>query len=198
MLKQMGVPMRIWFVFTVSLWAWVVLASPPVPNAKELAKEATRLGQLADQEADPTQKQELRTKACNTWSAAYDAGLRIEYQLAISLCKQEIHDLEGAEEAARLFLIQAPPNHQSRALGEQLLEKIVAQRQVEHEATNPPALSINGPIPMEESPKQWKRRALFATGVLGGLGLVAGAITFGALRAQNVEDREVFIAVEKP
>jgi hypothetical protein len=177
--------MRLWFLFTVSLWAWVVLASPPVPNPKELAKEATRLQQLADQEANPTKKLELRTKACTTWSAAYDAGQRIEYQLAVSLCKHEIHDLEGAEEAVRLFLIQAPPDHQRRALAEQLLEKIVAQRQAEQNKANPPSLTLNGPIPMEESPKQWKRRTLFAAGALGGLGLVAGAVAAGVLRAQT-------------
>jgi hypothetical protein len=173
--------MRVWFVFMISLWAWVVLASPPVPNAKELAKEATRLGQLADQEADPTKKQELRQSACTTWSAAYDAGQRPEYQLSLGFCRLELHDLEGAETALRTFLVEAPPSHKNRALAEQAVEKIVAQRKVEQ----PAALTLTGPIPMEESPKQWKRRTLFATGALGGLGLVGGAIAFAVLRTQD-------------
>jgi hypothetical protein len=164
------------------------------PNAKELAKEAARLGQLADQETNPNKKQELQQSACATWGAAYDAGQRPEYQLSLGFCRLELHDLEGAETALRTFLVEAPPSHKNRALAEQAVEKIVAQRKAEQ----PAALTLTGPLPMEESPKQWKRRALFAGGALGGLGLVAGAITFGVLRAQEAEDRKVFVAVEKP
>jgi hypothetical protein len=177
--------MRVWFLFVVSLWAFRALASPPIPSAKELAKEAIRLQQLAEQEADPTKKQELRKSTCDAWSAAYDAGKRIEYQLALGLCKQELHDLEGAEAALRLFLMQAPQTHQDRIIAQGMLDQVVAERKAEQRKTNPPALTLNGPITTQESPKQWKRRALFATGALGGLGLVAGAVAAGVLLAQT-------------
>lgn len=161
------------------------LQAHAAPSAKELAKEATRLEQLANQEPDPTKKQEIRTQACDTWSAAYDVGKRPEYQLILGSCRLELHDLGAAETAFRLFLVQAPPNHQDRALAEQAVEKIVAQRKAEEEKANPPALTLNGPIPMEESPKQWKRRAIFAGSTLTGLGLIGGAIAFGVLRTQS-------------
>ena len=177
--------MRILFLFTISLWAWVVLASPPVPNPKELAKEATRLQQLADQEADPTKKQELRKGACEAWGSAYEAGKRIEYQLALGLCKQELHDLEGAETALRLFLVQAPQNHRDRGLAQGALDQVVAERNKEKKQATPPALRLTDPITVEETHTQWKRKTLFAVGALGGLGLVAGAVAAGVLLAQT-------------
>ena len=155
------------------------------PSGKELAKEATRLEQLASQATDPTKSQELQRQACTAWSAAYDAGQRIEYQFALGLCKQELHDLEGAETALRLFLVQAPPNHRDLALAQGALEQVVAERNKDKKQATPPALRLTEPVPIEETQTQWKRKALFAGGTLAGLGLVGGAIAFGVLRSQD-------------
>ena len=173
--------------FCLSLFLACALSSVgyAAPSGKELAKEATRLQQLASQETDPTKSQELQRQACTAWSAAYDAGLRIEYQFALGLCKQELHDLEGAETALRLFLVQAPQNHRDRGLAQGALDQVVAERNKEKKQATPPALRLTEPIHTQETQAQWKRRTLFATGALGGLGLVAGAITFGALWAQR-------------
>jgi hypothetical protein len=176
----------------------IALQAHAAPSAKELAKEATRLEQLADQEQDPTQKQKLRTNACNTWSAAYDTGKRPEYRLSIGACRLELHDLEGAETAFRSFLVEAPPDHKNRGLAEQAVEKIVAEREAEQRKASPPALTLNGPIPMEESLKQWKRRAIFAGSTLAGLGLIGGAIALGVTRSQDEFSRGTSTVVEQP
>jgi hypothetical protein len=170
----------IWGILLVT-----TLQAHAAPSAIDLAKEATRLEQLADQEADPSKKQELRKQACDTWNAAHEAGKRFEYYLSIASCRLKLRDLDAAETAFRSFLVEAPPDHKNRALAEQALEKVVAQRQAEQQQNSPPALTLNGPIPMEESPKQWKRRAIFAGSTLAGLGLIGSAITFGVLRAQD-------------
>lgn len=155
------------------------------PSTKELAKEASRLEQLANQETDPAKQQELREKACEAWSAAYDAGQKIEYQLFIGACKQQLQDLEGAEMALKTFLAQAAPDHKDRPIAEQALAQVVAKRQAAKQETTSPALTLAGPVPIQESKTQWKRKAIFAGSTLAGLGLVGGAIAFGVLRAQE-------------
>lgn len=155
------------------------------PNAKELAREAARLEQSANQESDPTKKQELRRQACAAWSGAYEAGQKIEYQLFLGVCQQELQDLEGAETALKMFLAQAAPDHKDRPMAEQALAQVVAKRQAARQEATPPALTLTAPIPIEETGSQWKRRAIFAGGTLAGLGLVGGAVAFGVLRAQS-------------
>jgi hypothetical protein len=181
--------------------ALICCATPAwaAPSAKELAKEAVRIEQLASQETDATKKQELKKQACAAWNAAYDAGKRFEYQLSIGTCKQELQDLDGAETAFRSFLALAPTSHQDRPIAEQALAQIVEQKQAYSAATaSSPALSISGPIPIQESKTQWKRKALFAGGTLTGLGLVGGAIAFGVLRSQDDISRGTTIIVEQP
>lgn len=173
--------------FCLSLFLAYRLSSAAygAPAGKELAKEATQLEHLASQETNPIKSQELQRQACAAWNAAYDAGQRIEYQLFLGLCKQKLGDLEGAEAALRLFLIQAPPTHPDRLAAQGALDRISAERKVEQENVAPPALRVTSPVPIQETPTQWKRRALFAGGTLAGLGLVGGAIAFGVLRAQE-------------
>ena len=168
----------------VMFWADAAVAAPPKPSAKELSQEARASFDQAEKESDPTKANGLRLVACEKWEQAFALARRAEYQLVLGLCYQKTNQIPRSEAAFRIFLALAPSDHPDRSLAEQALLQMEKEQNVEKERT-PPALIFKDPIPTEESPKQWKRRALFATGALGGLGLVAGAITFGALWAQR-------------
>jgi hypothetical protein len=173
--------MKFWFVLVVSFWAWVALASPPKTSAKELSQEARASFDQADKEADPTKADELRRVACDKWEQAFSLSRQADYQLALGLCYRQTNQAKPSESAFRLFLALAPSDHPGRSIAEQALLVIEQEKPA-------PALVFKEPIPMEETSIQWKRRTLFAIGALGGLGLVAGAITFGALRAQQAPE----------
>jgi hypothetical protein len=183
--------MKVSFVLIVSLCAWVASAAPLKPSAKELSQEARAAFDQANKELDPTKANELRQVACDKWEKAFSLSRQADYQLALGLCYRQTDQAKLSETAFRLFLALAPLTHPNRSIAEQALLLIEQEKPA-------PALVFKEPIPMQETSTQWKRRVIFAGGALSGLGLVAGAVAFGVLRAGNVEDREVFVAVEKP
>jgi hypothetical protein len=187
--------MRIfYFVFLLS-YAGVLHATP---TAKELATEAKQLERLATQETNPQQAKELKRSACGKWQEAYDVGKQAEGLLRIGLCRQELGELEAADTAFRLFLLQASAGDKNRPAAEQALERIAAERQAAQEKVNPPALTLAKPVPIEESPTQWKRRTLFVGGALTGLSLVGSAIAFGIIRSQDEFSQGTSIVKEIP
>jgi hypothetical protein len=154
------------------------------PNAKELVKEAQKLEQAAAAESNPQKATEIRRSSCDKWQEAYNAEKKPDYLLSIGLCRVKVQESDAAETAFRSFLVEAPAGHMGRSAAEQAIERIIAERTAKEEKT-PQALVITEPLPTEETPKQWKRRAIFAGSSLAGLGLIGGAIAFGVIRAQE-------------
>jgi hypothetical protein len=166
------------------------------PNAKELVKEAQKLEQAAAAESDPQKAMEIRRSSCDKWQEAYNAEKKPDYLLSIGLCRVKVQESDAAETAFRSFLVDAPTNHNGRPAAEQAIERILAERAAKEEKT-PQALVITEPLPTEETPKQWKRRAIFAGSTLAGLGLIGGAIAFGVTRSQDEFSRNTVILVEQ-
>jgi hypothetical protein len=184
-------------LMSLVLWIGAALAAPPKPSAKELSQEARTAFDQADKELDPTKANELRMSACDKWEAAFTLSTLADYQLALGLCYQKTNLIPRSEAAFRIFLALAPLTHPNRSVAEQALLQMEKEQNAQKQRT-PPSLLIKDPVPIQETSTQWKRRVLFAGGALGGLGLIAGAVAAGVLLAQNSENREIFVAVEKP
>lgn len=180
--------MRALLLVVILLWACGLVAGPKgrsaTPSPKELSQEARLLSSQAALETDPTKADLLRKRACETWETVVQQSQRPEDQLSLGLCYGARKEYAEAEAAFRSFLLLAPATHPDRALAEQSLAYVLEAKQTQA-AQLPTEFVMKDPIPIEESAQQWKRKALFAGGTLGGLGLVAGVLAKVLLHSQQ-------------